>query len=172
MWSLLPFIVFDPIFQCWPRVQTVFFCLTILRVCGQRVVHWCLFRWSFWWPHYSMSTLDKFSWPLVGVLDLHSKSFHFPETALFYVSVRSYSTMFLHVFLLGNCPGSNSSSSIITPKIQFIPVPRLSFCAPRTGITISFFFFFFWVAAVRSNKMHCRTKYWNGCFPTCETWGL
>lgn len=63
----------------------------------------------------------KLSRPLLVVLDLYSTSFHIPETALFCASVRSYSTMFLHVFLLGNSPGRNTSSSIIKPKMLQSP---------------------------------------------------
>lgn len=76
----------------------------------------------------------KSSWPLVAFCDLHSTRFHLLETELFYESVRSYSTMHLHVLLLGNSPDSNSSSSTIRPETQFIPIPRLSFCAAKIGI--------------------------------------
>lgn len=146
-------IVFRPRFWCWPRVQIIFICVTTPRVFVNFAdidvfSHEVLGNNITMWVHYT-----NIFWPVVFVLDLHSTSFPFPETALIYVSVRSHSTMLLQVLLLGNSPGNSSSSSIIRPKIQFIPVPRLYFCAPRTGITT---FSFSSVAVVRSNKLLCR----------------
>lgn len=143
-WNVVPCpIVFDPRFRCWPRVQTVFTCLTIPSICGQHVVHWCLLRQSFGWPHYNISdkTFPATSccpWPLFNQLSYswNSTILCFCQKLLNHVSPCVPTGKF-----------SRQEHFFQHNQTKNAPVPRLSFCAPKIEITNSFSL----VAAVRSN---------------------
>lgn len=132
----------DPDFNAEPECRLVFnylttpcvFCCTLLyidvssgEVLGNNITMWV---------HQT-----NISRPVVFVLDLHSTCFPFPETALIYVSVRSYSTMFLQVFLLGNSPGSKLFFQHNQMKNSIYSSPQvILLCSQDWDYNIFFFF--------------------------------